>query len=89
MKKRLKKIQTPEQHLSKLNVSDFNENDFIINELKIIFKKKEEFMLWYIKNYFTENEINKHSENILRIFQGVEGDISEIKLKLLSRNYSQ
>jgi hypothetical protein len=72
----------------KLHISDVSESDFIFNEMKTILKKKEDDMLWYIKEYFTESEINRHSENLLRMVSGVYGDISEIKMKLLGRNHS-
>jgi hypothetical protein len=42
-----------------------------------LLKKKEDDMLWYIKEYFTKNEINRHSENLLRMVSGVDGDIAE------------
>ena len=72
----------------KLHISDVSDSDFIFNQMKIILKKKEDDMLWYIKEYFTRDEINRHSENLLRMVSGVDGDIAEIKMKLLGRNHS-
>ena len=69
--------------LKHIKISDVSESDFIFNELRTILKKREEDMLWYIKEYFTPDEINRHSENLLRMVEGVEGNIAEIKMKLL------
>jgi hypothetical protein len=71
----------------KLGISDVSDSDFILNEVRDILKEREEDMLWYIKEYFTEDEINRHSENLLRMVQGVDGDIAEIKMKMLGRNH--
>jgi hypothetical protein len=69
------------------SISDVSESDFILNEFRTILKKREEDMLSYIKEYFTQDEINTHSENLLRMVEGVDGDIAEIKMKLLGRNH--
>ena len=74
---------------SELNISDVSENDFILNEMRNILKKKEDDMLWYITEHFTKDEMNRHSENLLRMIQGADGDIADIKIKLLSRNHSR
>ena len=59
--------------------------NFILDEIKSLLKKKEEDMLWYISQYFTKDEINRHSENLLTMVGGSEGDIATIKMKLLGR----
>ena len=41
----------------KLHISDVSDSDFILSEIRTILKKKEEDMLWYIKEYFTKDEI--------------------------------
>jgi hypothetical protein len=69
--------------LEHIKRSDVSESDFIFNELRTILKKREEDMLWYIKEYFTPDEINRHSENLLRMVEGVEANIAEIKMKFL------
>jgi hypothetical protein len=71
----------------KLHISDDSDSDFKFMEIKTILKKKEDDMLWYIKEYFTEDEINRHSENLLRMVSGVDGDIAEIKMKLIRKNH--
>lgn len=71
----------------KLHISDVSDSDFILSEIRTILKKKEEDMLWYIKEYFTKDEINRHSENLLRMVSGIEGDIAEIKIKLINKNH--
>ena len=68
-----------------LNISD--DSDFIFTEIKTIFEKKENDMLWYIKEYFTEDEIDRHSENLLRMISGVDGYIAEIEMKLMRKNH--
>lgn len=83
MKNNVENKQNSKQ-LNKLAVSD---SDFILGEVRTIFKKKEEDMLWYIKEYFSKDEINRHSENLLRMISGIEGDIAEIKMKLIAKNY--
>lgn len=70
------------QDIENNNVS---ESDFILDEIKSILKKKEEDMLWYISQYFTKDEINRHSENLLTMVGNFEGDIATIKMKLLGR----
>jgi hypothetical protein len=82
------KTMIGEKSDKKLHISDVSDSDFIFNQMKIILKKKEDDMLWYIKEYFTRDEINRHSENLLRMVSGVDGDIAEIKMKLLGRNHS-
>jgi hypothetical protein len=87
----MKHLKTPQElneELENLNISDVSESDFIFDEMKTILKKREDDMLWYIKEYFTQDEINRHSENLLRMVSGVDGDIAEIKIKLLGRNHS-
>jgi hypothetical protein len=74
-------MQMNKQDIENNNVS---ESDFILDEIKSILKKKEEDMLWYISQYFTKDEINRHSENLLTMV-GFEGDIATIKMKLLGR----
>lgn len=67
-------------------MKNIEERDFILNEIKIIMEKKEKDMLWYIKEYFTQSEMNRHSENLLKMVSGVDGDIAEIKLKLIQNS---
>jgi hypothetical protein len=67
------------------NNNNVSQSDFILDEIKSILKKKEEDMLWYISQYFTKDEINRHSENLLTMVGGFEGDIATIKMKLLGR----
>jgi hypothetical protein len=71
-----------------LNISNVSEGDFIFAEFTTILEKRKEDMLWYIKEYFTPDEITRHSENLLRMVEGVEANIAEIKMKLLRRSHS-
>jgi hypothetical protein len=82
-----KYIQSFNENQENLNISDVSDSDFIFMEIKTILKKKEDDMQWYIKEYFTEDEINRHSENLLRMVSGVDGDIAEIKMKLIRKNH--
>jgi hypothetical protein len=60
-----------------------NETDFIFNQIEIILDKQQQDMLWYIEKFFTEDEIKKHSENILQMISKPKSEISFIKMQLL------
>ena len=61
-------------------------HDFIFNQIEILIDKQEQYLRWHMKNYFTEGEMKKHSENLLQMISFSKSEIPAIKLQLLKRD---
>jgi hypothetical protein len=55
----------------------------MINEMETYLEGVKSRMYDYIDNYFSQEEAQKHSENLMKIVSGYEAEIATIKMKLL------
>lgn len=62
------------------------EDNEILNEVIKIFKSNEREMYSYIDEFFNQDEITKHSENLMRIMSRYDAEIALLKLKLLKND---
>lgn len=62
-------------------IKEFKEN-FIFEELERLLNNHEDDFVFYINEYFTNDEKINHAENLLRMIEQYQRIIPEIKLKL-------
>jgi hypothetical protein len=62
-----------------------NQTDFIFNQIENLLDKQQQEMLWYMENFFTEDEMKNHSENLLQIISKSKSEIPFIKMQLLKK----
>jgi hypothetical protein len=60
----------------------YTEEDLIFIEVKKLLQKKEDELRWYMEKYFSEEEMVKHSENLLRMISD-NGEVAFIKMQFL------
>jgi hypothetical protein len=75
------------RHLKRFNESN-NNDEFILNEMETYLEGVKSKMYNYIDNYFSQEEAQKHSENLMQIVSGYESEIATIKMKLLKNTTS-
>ena len=75
------------KHLKRFNESN-NNDEFILNEMKTYLEGVKSKMYNYIDNYFSQEEAQKHSENLMQIVSGYESAIATIKMQLLKTTTS-
>lgn len=62
------------------------DNDVVLDEVRKIFELNQSEMYSYIHEFFNQDEVTKHSENLMRIVSRYDGDIALLKLKLLKND---
>jgi hypothetical protein len=62
--------------------------DLIFIEVKKLLQKKEDELRWYMEKYFSEEEMVKHSENLLRMISD-NGEVAFIKMQFLKSKVSE
>jgi hypothetical protein len=71
--------KTPIQEASE----SFDEGKFVLNEMVKHLEGVKSKMYDYIDDHFSQQEAQKHSENLMHIVGGYEAAIATIKMKLL------
>ena len=67
-----------------LNISDVSDSDFIFNSLRKKLDEQEDKVVEYMNKYMTQEERNRHGDNIWGILVRSQGVISEISLEMMA-----
>ncbi len=66
---------------SELNISDV---DFIFNSIQDKLDEQEDKVVEYMNNYMTQEERNRHGDNIWGLLVRSQGLISQIRLEMMA-----
>jgi hypothetical protein len=69
---------------SELNISDVSDSDFIFNLLRKKLDEQEDKVVEYMNKYMTQEERNRHGDNIWGFLVRSQGVISEISLEMMA-----
>jgi len=69
---------------SELNISDVSDSDFIFNSLRNKLDEQEDKVVEYMNKYMTQEERDKHGDNIWGLLVRSQGLISQISLEMMS-----
>jgi hypothetical protein len=69
---------------SELNISDVSDGDFIFNLLRKKLDEQEDKVVEYMNKYMTQEERNRHGDNIWGFLVRSQGVISEISLEMMA-----
>lgn len=72
--------------MEEINKPQANDIEFVISELEKIISDKKEALLQYMKECMSQEEIDRHGDNIF--IEGVmnKGDLAKVQINLLLRN---
>lgn len=82
--KDLKHIESLNEHQENLNISDVSDSDFIFNLLRKMLEEQEDKVVGYMNMYMTQEERNRHGDNIWGFLVRSQGVISEISLEMMA-----
>jgi hypothetical protein len=77
-----KKLELPDN--SVLNISDVSDNYFIFNSLRNKLDEQEDKVVEYMNKYMTQEERNRHGDNIWGLLVRSQGLISQISLEMIA-----
>ena len=69
---------------SELNISDVSDRDFIFNSLRKKLDEQEDRVVEYMNKYMTQEERNRHGDNIWGFLVRSQGLISQISLEMMA-----
>jgi hypothetical protein len=67
-----------------LNISDVSDSDFIFSSLRNKLDEQEDKVVEYMNKYMTQEERNRHVDNIWGFLVRSQGVISEISLEMMA-----
>jgi hypothetical protein len=68
----------------KLHISDVSDSDFIFNSLRNKLDEQENKVVEYMNKYMTQEERNRHGDNIWGLLVRSQGLISQISLEMMA-----
>jgi hypothetical protein len=68
----------------KLHISDVSDSDFIFNSLRNKLDEQEDKVVEYMNKYMTQEERNRHGDNIWGLLVRSQGLISQISLEMIA-----
>jgi hypothetical protein len=69
---------------SELNISDVSDSDFIFNSLRNKLDEQEDKVVEYMNKYTTQEERDRHGDNIWGLLVRSQGLISQISLEMMA-----
>ena len=69
---------------SELNISDVSDSDFIFSLLERMLNKQEEDIIDYMNESMTQDERNRHGDNIWNYLLRVQGTLAKIRLEMIA-----
>ena len=69
---------------SELNISDVSDSDFIFSLLEMMLNKQEEDIIDYMNESMTQDERNRHGDNIWNYLLRVQGTLAKIRLEMIA-----
>jgi hypothetical protein len=80
----LKHIKRFNEAQENLNISDVSDSDFIFNSLRNKLDEQEDKVVEYMNKYMTQEERNRHGDNIWGLLVRSQGLISQISLEMIA-----
>jgi len=83
----MKHLKTPQElneASENLNISDVSDSDFIFNSLRNKLDEQEDKVVEYMNKYMTQEERNRHGDNIWGLLVRSPGLISQISLEMMA-----